>query len=243
MSLSSNNSATTYNPGDLSLDVQKVVDTHFQQNQFLMDSAEFQIDPQVAIHMGLSNAKSKEEKRLFDAEVFKFVQKIKDDAYEQAYKQGREEGLLAAKEEALSLSKEEIQKKIQSLTETIKSLNNSRLKMYEENEVEIVRFCYLLAEKILIKEMKQNKDYILEIIRKMIPSDENCTIHLCEEDHTFIQQHLHLLVDSASTQALKFAIDPRLSIGDVIVETPNGTLDGSLKMRLEKLKHSLEQLE
>ncbi|MCC6137126.1 MAG: hypothetical protein IT287_00715 [Bdellovibrionaceae bacterium] len=244
MSLFSKGTATAYTPVDLAVERQKEKeDTQFEISKFFLDTAEFKIDPQVANQMGLTFARNKEEKRVFDAEVLKFVQSIKDDAYTVAYNEGREEGIKIAKIEALALAKAEIQNKLVSLLEMTQSLDNHRQKMYEENETEIVRFCYFLAHKILLKEVKVNKEYILEIIKKMIPSDESCTIRLNTNDHAFIQTHLNLLEKDFNMQAIKFEVDDNLQEGDVIAETQNGILDGTLNTRLEKLKKSLEQME
>lgn len=252
MSSFNKNTAVTYVPVDLSGPVQKeaterkfekTLETNFEKSGFFTDTIDFKIDPQVATQMGLSAARSKEGKRVFDAEVLKFVQSIKDDAYTEAYKLGREEGIKVAKAEALITARDEINSKLTSIVKMIQSLENFRQKMYSENEVEIVRFCYFIAEKIILKEVKQNKDYVLEIIKKMIPADETSEIRLSAADHAFIQSHIQTLEKDLNAQAIKFEVDEALKEGDVIVETQNGILDGTLKTRLEKLKRAIEQME
>lgn len=236
--------ATNYTPLDIAVDNQlRTKENHFSKSEFFLDSVNFTIDPQVATQMGLTNARNKEDKRLFDAEVLKFVQTIKDDAYAEAYKLGREEGVKVAKAEALIEAEGEIKNKLQAMVEMTQGLDNYRQKMYALNETEIVRFCYFLAEKILLKEVKANKEYVAEIIKKMIPDDEPCEIRLSTPDHTFIQTHMHLLEKELNMQAVKFIADDTLKDGDVIVETKNGILDGTLQTRLQKLKHSIEQME
>lgn len=236
--------ATNYTPLDIAADHQlRTKENHFSKSEFFLDSVDFKIDPQVATQMGLTNARNKEEKRLFDNEVFKFVQTIKDDAYAEAYKLGREEGIKVARAEALIEAEAEIKQKLQSMVEMTQGLDNYRQKMYQQNETEIVRFCYFIAEKILLKEVKANKEYVAEIIKKMIPDDEACEVRLSAPDHAFIQTHMHLLEKDLNMQAIKFVADENLKDGDVIVETQNGILDGTLQTRLEKLKHSIEQME
>lgn len=244
MSSFSKYTATPYTPADLSVEKkQEAAKTDFKKSGHFVDTVEFKMDRQVADQMGLSDARHREDKRVFDAEVLKYVQSIKDDAYNEAYKLGREEGIQKAKEEALALAQEEIKGNLQSLTEISKKVDNYRQKMYVENEAEIVRFCYFLAEKILLKEVKANKEYVAEIIKKMIPADEACSVRLSQQDHSFIETHKHLLENDVNLDAIKFEQDETLSAGDVIVETQNGTLDGKLSTRLEKLKRAIEQME
>ncbi len=238
-----NESAKSYSPQDISKEIVVSQGTPFETNKFLLNNSEFQIDPQVATHMGLFAARSKEEKRLFDAEVLKFVQAIKDDAYSEAYEQGRAEGIKVAKEEALAQAKEEIHARLVALTQTVTSLDKYRERMYEQNEEEIIRFCYLLAEKILLKEVQHNKEYILSIIKKMVPEEQSCIVYLCSTDLEFVQTHLELLDKDIDLKNIRLEKDENLKDGDVILETPNGTLDGTLHTRLEKLKVALEQLE
>lgn len=244
MSSFNKGTATVYKPEDLAVARQKEKeDTHFEISKFFLDTAEFKIDPQVANQMGLTFARNKEEKRAFDAEVLKFVQTIKDDAYSEAFKEGRAEGVKVAKIEAFAAAKVEIQNNLASLLKMVQGLDNHRQKMYEENETEIVRFCYFLAEKILLKEVKVNKEYVIEIIKKMTPSDEPCVIRLSANDHAFIQTHLDTSQNDFDMQTIKFEIEDSLKDGDVIVETQNGILDGTLSTRLKKLKNAIEQLE
>lgn len=244
MSSFSKFNATEYKPADLTFEhKQNVTKAEFEKSGHFSDNNDFKIDPQVANQMGLSDARSRETKRVFDAEVLKYVQSIKDDAYKEAYKLGREDGVQKAKEEALSLAQEEIRNSLKSLTNLLQSLDNHRQKMYADNEAEIVRFCYFLAEKIIFKEVQQNKEYVAEIIKKMVPSEETSSVRISKADYAFIESHKDLLDADLNLEAVKFEEDENLIDGDVIVDTENGTLDGKLSTRLDKLKRAIEQLE
>lgn len=243
-SFSKHTTAVSYVPLDLSVEQKEnIAKTDFKKSGHFVDTVEFKMDTQVANQMGLTDARTRETKRVFDAEVLKYVQSIKDDAYNEAYNLGREEGKQEAKEEALILASNEIKASLKSLADLTESLNNYRHKMYTENEEEIVRFSYFLAEKILLKEVQNNKEYVAEIIRKMIPDDETSSVRLSKADHDFIEKHKEILGNDLNFEKVKFAVDENLVAGDVIVETQNGTLDGKLSTRLEKLKRSLDQLE
>ncbi len=244
MSSFSKFTAEAYSPVDLTAEKQqKAAETDFKKSGHFVDTVDFKIDGQVAQQMGLSDARSREKKRVFDAEVLKYVQSIKDDAYNEAYKLGREQGIQKAKEEALTMATEDIKNSIHSLVKVSTGIDNYRKKMYDENEEEIVRFCYFLAEKILIKEVHQNKEYVAEIIKKMITADEACSVRLSPDDLKFIETHKELLSNDLNLETIKFELDESLSAGDVIVETQNGTLDGKLSTRLEKLRRTIEQMD
>lgn len=243
MPLYNKNEAVKYNPTDLSEEKERAKESRFIKNDLSMERSGFSIDPQVATHIGLTEAKNKEERRQFDAEVLKYVQKIKDDAYEEAFKIGKEEGIKVAKEEALAAAKHEISESLESLLHLVESLNNQRQKMYEANEAEIVRFCYYVAKKILLHEVSQNKEYVVQFIKKVIPEDEPCLIRVSPKDHAFIKNHLNLLEKDIDMSNIRFEPDTSFQDGDVVVETENGILDGSISTRFEKLKNALEQTE
>jgi flagellar biosynthesis/type III secretory pathway protein FliH len=238
-----NDAAASYIPSDLSVEKEKAKETRFDQKDFALDQKGFLIDPQVASHIGLTAAKGREEKRQFDTEVLKYVQKIKDDAYSEAFKKGELEGITVAKAEALESAAADIKKRLDSLMQIMDSIDNQRKKMYEVNEAEIIRFCYYIAEKIVLQEVTHNKEYIIDFIKKVIPDDEACVIRLNRLDYDFVQTHQQLIAKEFNLSTIKFEVEESFQEGDVVVETANGILDGSLSSRLEKLKKALEQLD
>jgi len=244
MPSSNKEDVTAYAPQDISSEKSvKRTGGVFEKNNFFLNNSEFEIDPQVATHMGLFEARTKEEKRVFDAEVFKFVQKIKDDAYNEAYKLGQEQGIAVARQEALDQAKTEITDQLKNLVTIIQALDKYRQRMYVQNEAEIVRFSFYVAEKIVLNEVKMNKDSVVAIVKKMIPEEQSCVVCLSPKDIDFIHEHMDMIGKDIDLTLIKFERDENLKEGDVILETPNGTLDGTLNSRLEKLKNALEQLE
>lgn len=244
MRSSNKGEVTDYTPQDISVEkTVKKAGSVFEKNNFFLNNSDFEIDPQVATHMGLFEARTREEKRVFDTEVFKFVQSIKDDAYAEAYKLGQEEGIAVAKKEALEHAQSEIVVQLENLVNIIKSLDKYRERMYIQNEAEIIRFSYHIAEKIIFNEVKTNKESVAAIIKKMIPEEQSCVVCLSPKDMEFMQRHLHLIDKDVDLGLIKLESDENLREGDVILETPNGTLDGTLASRLEKIKNAIEQLE
>lgn len=233
--------AIKYNPTDISVDREKAHEIRFKKNEFTLESKGFAVDPQVATHLGLAEAKSKEDRRLFDAEVLKYVQKIKDDAYAEAFRLGKEEGIKVAKEEVLEQERSKIVEALKSLFILTENINNFRQKMYEANETEIIRFCYYIAQKIVGNEITNNKDVVLNFIKKIIPEEETCLIRIHPKDNEFIKTHIQLIEKDIDLSAVRFEPDDSLKEGDVLVETENGILDGTLATRLEKVKKAIEQ--
>ncbi len=228
---------------DTEVSAKPVQSFDFIERQKMSGKEHFEIDPRIAESIGLTEAKNKEQKKQFDTEVMRYVQKIKDGAYEEAYKKGLEQGVHDAKEKAYNESLSEIQNKVKNLIEMSDSLVNSRQKMFELNEQEIIQFCYYMAEKIVYRELKKDPTLITDAIKSITAHQENFVIKLSPTDYIFIQPHLDELAAELNLEKLKIEKDEALSSGDIVVDSEQGIVDGTLKTRLSKLKSLLDRQE
>jgi len=236
------NEVTSYVPVNFDNDVsaKPVQSFAFIDSQKANAAADFQIDPQTSLSIGLTEAKTREQQKKFDAEVMRYVQKIKDDAFQEAYKKGLEQGIEEAKSSAYKEANEEMRQQIKSLIQMTEDLGDLRERMLETNEKEIIEFSYMMAEKIVFRALERDPAMILSAIKTIAVHQEDMTIRVSPADHAVIQPHLDLLATEMNLANIRFEKDAALNSGDVVVESEQGTVDGSLTTRLKKLKSLLD---
>jgi flagellar biosynthesis/type III secretory pathway protein FliH len=232
---------TAYIPKDLNLEAEgkPVKSFDFIERQDNSGRSNFVIDSRISDHIGLTDAKNKEQQKQFDGEVLRYVQKIKDAAHQEAYEKGLQQGIEDAHAEAFAQAQKDLEEKTKSILEIIKSLTECRNKMLEVNEKEIIQFCYFMAEKIIYRELKHDPDLILNAIKTIATFKEEITVKISAADHLFIQDHLEKLAGMMNISAIRFEKDASLSVGDVIVESEQGLINGTLETRLKKMKNLL----
>lgn len=235
---------TAYVPQNLEAEAPETIKKFdFINRQEANSNANFIIDPQISSFIGLTEAKNKEDKKKFDAEVLKYIQKIKDGAFQEAYQKGLEQGIQEAQAAAFAEAQKQLDGKLTSIIEVLSSIGTSRQKIYETNEKEVVNFCYYMAEKIVNREIQRDPGVIVETIKKVTDSKEPMTVHLSVADYDFIAEAKERLTHEMQTAHITFEKDETLSAGDVIVKSEYGFVDATVRTRLQRLKQILDDQE
>ncbi|MBY0383967.1 hypothetical protein K2X05_02320 [bacterium] len=196
----------------------------------------FELNPEISHFIGLTAAKNKEEKRRFDAEVLKYVQKIKDNAFNEAYEQGLKQGIEEAKKDAFNSSKQEIGIHLRAFTDACEKINKISKNIFEQNEKDIIDLSYLIAEKIVHKQLQREPDFFLNIFKEVLKNQSATTIQISEEDYQFFENNKAKIELDIDLSQIKVDINKDLQSGDVLFFNDMGILDGTLTSRLEVLK-------
>lgn len=217
----------------------------FISSQDVAPAGSFEVNPVVSEQIGLAEYEEANYKKKFDAEVLRYVQKIKEDAYQESYEKGLKEGVQAAKQEAL-------EQEIGNITDLAKSLQNSldevesyKEQIYASNKQEIISLCYYLAEKIICSELEKNEGFVSHIVEKIVLSQdksEQLTILLSPENHTYLLANLDSLANDLKDKRIQWKVDVNLNKGDVILQNSKGLLIGTLESRLEKIKSLMGEM-
>lgn len=214
----------------------------FVATQTVDGDTNFLIDPEVSNQIGLSESKKLDYKKKFDAEVFRYVQKIKDGAYKEAFEQGLADGIAKAQAEAFSEAKETIENQLTTIKSLITELQQYREKVYESNKKEIIALCFHLVEKMVYKEIEKDPKFILDAVSELIKAQnkkETLTIHLSPLDYQFVQENMSSLGPDLEIQRCFWEEDSNLNRGDIIIQNSKGLWDGTIHSRLERLKSIL----
>lgn len=212
----------------------------FVDSQKTSAHSHFEIDPRISQSIGLTEAKNRESKKQFDGEVMRYVQKIKDDAYQEAYKVGLEKGIADAREAAYAEAQDEMKAKLKAVIEIGESLVQCREKMLAVNEQEIIQFSYFMAEKIIFRELKQDPSLIVSAIKTIAVHQDEITVRVSAADYQYLQPYLETLGTEMNIAHVRFEKDESLKLGDIMVESKQGIVDGTLQTRMNKLKLLLD---
>ena len=204
------------------------------------DEVDFRLDKIVSEYTGIDELEKLSRQREIEKEALELSREIQEKAYEEAYQLGLQEG----KKKAFDEEKARIDKEVnylQTLIQQIEVLKNDLLK---ENENHIVKLCFYLAKRLFMREVKENNEYLLPIIKKaveMSQAEDNVVIKLCSEDFKFIEDNKdQIFKDFNIRGTAKIEEDEGVARGGVIIETNYGVIDATIDQRLEKLNSLLE---
>lgn len=158
---------------------------------------------------------------------------------EQKFQEGKQRGLL----EALAISRQEADERIQPalerLAESIVNLAATRQSVREEASADLVKLSIAIASRILHREITIDPDAIHGLIKAAFEKTRSrevtrVLVHPAHEAavRAFVEQ-------SANPTPIEIVADPRLPAGTIRLDTPTGQLDASIDTQLSEIARGL----
>lgn len=159
-----------------------------------------------------------EAKDLF-AQVQAEMERSKKEGYDLGYQEGLQQGL-----------------------EMLQRVKDLRQKLFDDNEREMVKLVFEIAEKIIGREFRENDKAIMNVIRLAISDavGDKIVVHLNPQDYEKIKKNeaeLYQKIESGKT--LVFREDDTVKVGGCVIETDIGTIDAQLDTQLNAIKKAL----
>ncbi|MFO1464571.1 MAG: FliH/SctL family protein [bacterium] len=164
-------------------------------------------------------ARIKQEAKEVLAQVQEEMEKSKRQGYDLGYQEGLQQGL-----------------------EMLQRVKELRQKLFDDNEREMVKLVFEIAEKIIGREFRENDKAIMNVIRLAISDavGEKIVVHLNPQDYEKVKKNeAELLQKIESGKTLVFREDDTVKVGGCVVETDIGTIDAQLDTQLNAIKKAL----
>ena len=163
------------------------------------------------------------------------VDALQEQAHEEAYARGFEEGLAAGKTEVAS--------RIERLDRLALTLARPLNDLDHLVENDLLELAAALAQQILHRELKNDPRQMINSVRDcldVLPSSaRDVTLHLNPADAAFVQEHF----SGDSERAWRIAASASLQPGDLRVTSESSQIDGRLQTRLtEIISSAVERL-
>jgi len=117
---------------------------------------------------------------------------------------------------------------------------------FERIEPELVRLAVSIAEKIIARQLSIHPELIIDITRvhlQQLRERERVKARIHPEDLPLLSAAAEsLLLEVDGVKDIQFIDDARLQRGDVILESPAGTLDARLATKLAVISTGLDQV-
>jgi type III secretion protein L len=117
-----------------------------------------------------------------------------------------------------------------------------REKILRETEKDILRLSVRLAEKIVGREIDEDKTAIRDIVANALQNarqKERVTIRVNPADLPNVRKHSEQFKSNAQTKYLDFIADPRVEAGGCLIESEVGTVDARLETQFRVLERAL----
>jgi flagellar assembly protein FliH len=195
----------------------------------------FRLDKIVSQQTGVAELERLSIEEKVEREALTRLKDLQENAYQQAYQLGLEEG----REKAYLETQEHIKQSLSSLHALLGSIENLKADLVTYNETHIVRLCYYMAKRIAMDEVTERPEIILNVVNQAIQnaqSEEELTVRLSPSDLQFVEQMREKLPkDYEALKRAKLEASDEIRDGGCIVETNYGNVDATVEQRIEKL--------
>lgn len=109
-------------------------------------------------------------------------------------------------------------------------------------ERDVLRLAVKLAEKILGRELEQNKEAIVDIVATALRQarrNEMITLRVNPTDLPLVEQHRRRFEQMGRNQFLDIVPDPVVTAGGCMIESESGSIDAQLETQLRVLERAL----
>lgn len=157
---------------------------------------------------------------------------LEREAWEKGLAEGREAGLLAAKQEQAA-TQAELDRRVQGLGLILEFMTKPIAQLDAEVQRQLATLAGAIARQVVRREIKVNPDEIVAVIREtlsLLPVNaREVRVYLHPEDAKLVRDRLP---EVSSDRAWSIAEDPVLTRGGCRVSSENSTIDAQLEQRL-----------
>lgn len=156
------------------------------------------------------------------------LEAIQREAYEEAWRQGRAEGLEAGAAE--------IKARVQRLDELLQALAAPFDALDQQIEKQLVELAMTATRQLFRREIREQPTHVIGVVREAIQrlpiASRNVHVHLHPDDAALVREHL---APAEGELAWDIIEDPLISHGGCRVTTDNSQIDATAEARLNSL--------
>lgn len=117
-----------------------------------------------------------------------------------------------------------------------------RERILRETEKDLLRLAVRLAEKIIGREIANDKKVTIDIVSTALQNarqQEKLTVRVSPTDLPTVENATEKFSSSGRIKFIDFVADPRVSVGGCLIESEVGTIDARLETQLRVLERAL----
>lgn len=163
------------------------------------------------------------------------IEQVERRAYEEAFAQGREAGLAAARAESHQ-ALDQLTAQVAALESVLSALSQPLQQMNEEVERQLMTLALTIARQLVRRELKAEPAQVIAIIRETVAllpaAARDVRVHLHPDDASIVRERL---AAPSADRAWTIIEDPVLTRGGCKVTTDTALIDARIETRLNEI--------
>lgn len=167
-------------------------------------------------------------------------EKLIEEKIKIAAKEAHDRGFSKGVTEGIEREKKKLALAAESVAKLIRELKVLKEALSEGFEKEIIDLVFLIAGKVIHKEVSASREVVLSVISdamRNMQERDGISIHLNPEDHRYITEVKPDFLDNFGNILIEK--DEKIGQGGAVIKTDSVTLDARLDQQLDKIRESL----
>lgn len=203
---------------------------------------QFKVNPIVEKHRGLKDQEEQEFQQVVEKEVAKRVSEIQDEAF----KAGFDEGVNQGREEIFNEMRSVVDQKLDNFSQMVTEVLKTQDEILTKQKKEIYVLLRNLTKWIIIRELKEDGNYIERLLEKLlleIQARNNLLILVNPHDFGGMTEILdHVQSRLGELKNVRVEIDSAILTSGMIVESDNGIINATMEEQFKSLDKLFEDV-
>lgn len=202
--------------------------------------AGFNISPIVREYRGIVKQEVDERERRIEDEVLKRVEFLRQEAFEQGFQEGVEQG----KAEVFQQTRQMTEEKLTHLTQLIQEILAEKEDLLAREKMESYRLIRNLTKWVILRELKDDGEYLNRLLEKLINelgSKQNLLLQVNRAQFDQMPEILEVVQKKLGTlKNVRVETDDDVSERGFVIESDNGIINGTLEEQFIQLDRLFE---
>ncbi|MGZ3771461.1 MAG: FliH/SctL family protein [Bdellovibrio sp.] len=203
--------------------------------------SDFRMNEAIRVQTGIDQYEQKNEAEKVEEAALEKLKEIQENAYQEAYALGLEEGRKKAFEKVSA----EISERMDELDGLLNGIKDLKNEMVTFNESHLVQLVFHMASRLAQAELQGNNEAIIKILRDAVglsQDEENITVRVSQSQFDFLEElKKETSREFDFVKKIRFEPSAEVADGGCIVETNYGEVDARIEQKVEQLWSSLTE--
>lgn len=200
----------------------------------------FNISPIVREYRGIVKQEIDERERKIEDEVSKRVEFLRQEAFEQGFAEGVEQG----KNEVFDQTRQMTEEKLAHLTGLIHEVMNEKEDLLAKEKNEVYRLVRNLTKWVILRELKDDGEYLKRLLEKLVTelgSKQNLLLQVNRAQFAEMPEILEVVqAKLGELKNVRVESDDDVTANGFIIESENGIINGTLEEQFKSLDRLFE---
>ena len=202
-------------------------------------NSHFSMHPEAKRGLGIEAEERSRVEDLVNVEVEARLVQMREQAFQEGFEKGREEGTAKAEKEFFAI----VQPQFEQFSNLLHELDQVKTEVYAANEQFLIQLIFQISKSVLMGELKADREYVKRLTSQIVEklgAKDNIRLKVSRDDFANIDQLREFLKGAfPDLKNIQIDVSEELVLGGVKVETDLSRINASVEAQFASIQAAL----